>query len=101
MTTAELIDCWKALKGNLPSDGHIAAQVLIDWAGRLADRLDEQEAEIARLKEVLRPFAIEHAWDGNTRFEIVLASHTGSILGSHLDAARAALATDQKGGETG
>lgn len=50
-----------------------------------------KDAEIARLRDALRPFAQEHAWGPNDRFEIVIAGQYGSITGSDLDRARAAL----------
>lgn len=56
-----------------------------------AAALAEAQATIARLEAALRPFAQEHAWGPDDRFEIVLTGHYGSITGSDLDRARAAL----------
>ena len=39
-------------------------------------------------REALEPFAQEHAWDAETRFEIVVSGQTGSITGADLDRAR-------------
>ena len=61
------------------------------FTGSLDAALLAKDAEIARLRDALRPFAQEHAWGPNDRFEIVIAGQYGSITGSDLDRARAAL----------
>lgn len=73
------------------------AKLAADWDAA-ADRIEaltaaliEARAEIALLKEALRPFAQEHAWGPHSRFKIVLAGPEGDITGADLDRARAAL----------
>lgn len=58
---------------------------------RLKESETEQLNRAERLEAALRPFAQEHAWGPDDRFEIVLAGQYGSITGSDLDRARAAL----------
>ena len=57
-----------------------------------ATALAEAAATIARLEAALGPFAQEHAWGPDDRFEIVIAGQYGSLTGADLDRARAALA---------
>ena len=63
-------------------------QVMLD---RALESNGDMQAEIARLREALRPFAQEHSWVPHSRFKIVLAGPEGDITGADLDRARAAL----------
>lgn len=63
-------------------------QVMLD---RALESNGDMQAEVARLREALRPFAQTHAWGPDDRFEIVLAGPYGSITGADLDRACAAL----------
>lgn len=75
--------------------GIIARAEMSNYAERTVNEaaaaLIAKDEEIARLRDALRPFAQEHAWGPNDRFEIVIAGQYGSIKGSDLDRARAAL----------
>lgn len=63
-------------------------QVMLD---RALESNGDMQAEVARLRGALRPFAQEHAWGPHSRFKIVLAGPEGDITGADLDRARAAL----------
>lgn len=63
-------------------------QVMLD---RALESNGDMQAQVALLKEALRPFAQEHAWGPHSRFKIVLAGPEGDITGADLDRARAAL----------
>lgn len=63
-------------------------QVMLD---RALESNGDMQAQVALLKEALRPFAQEHAWGPHSRFKIVLAGPAGDITGTDLDRARAAL----------